>query len=191
MSASPAARRTSQLALSLLLLAGFAGCAVQLRLSVGPSVDTLGGLGFDMKVSGGLGPGTKDSGTTLHANIGGGVMDNGRTATLLGGIELSHMQVFDYRIGVRGGLLYASRRLFLGPDNFGLNGLGLNLAVLGMVNGDYKKKDFVSSFIRTLSTTGTLIGAELQFEYLWGNELDRGVFSLPFTVEFWSMSSSR
>lgn len=115
-------------------------------------------------------------------------MDNGNTAALLGGVEFSIMHIVDNRIGVRGGFQYASRRLFLTSDAVSLHGLGINLAVLGKITGSHSRSQDYIVFRAPGASSGSLLGAELQFEYLWGSNLDRGVFSLPFTFEYWAMA---
>jgi len=79
--------RTLRPALALLALASAVACAAQVRRAVGPTVNTLGGLGFDVTVSGGMGRGTKDTVVALLANLGGGAMDNAQTPVLLEGME--------------------------------------------------------------------------------------------------------
>lgn len=156
-------------------------CGVDLRIAVGPSIDTQGGVGGELLVQGAFGPALLDDVTTVvgvGAEVGADVRDrNGGEGAIEGGIDVflaaagpdaaGHVQVG-----------FGTHSAVGGDTSFALSaqaGLALRLADTGQTCFTFVVLDVVC---RGNVGLGLGLRATWLFESTW-----RGVFTLPLYLD--------
>jgi hypothetical protein len=170
-------RTSASLALSLLL----GGCgASTIRLDIGPSIDALGGAGFESTISLGLGMPLDYSGRSRHyvqamGSLGGGTDTRDESGLFITAASLNYIYWAEPVLDVRAGLRFAYRDPVPDSGRPPLYGFGGHLAILPVVVGD------ASGW----AAAHFCLGPELRLESLWGGPPGdpRLLFSLPLAAE--------
>lgn len=146
------------------------------RITVAPTVDSLGNVGFDAKLVLGAGP---QQIMLFAPSLGGSVLGREKKGALWFAPEISYWYEGSYGVrpmpALRGGMFFSGRYLFDGDKK--LQGLGANFAILPRLR-DFEPNHQTHCFVH--------LGPELSGEYLWGTGRDvpdRGIFSVGLTSD--------
>lgn len=181
--------RSSLLALPLLrsisrlgclgLLAGAAGCMMPTRISIGPTADTLGNMGFDARVSFGPHIGAKEIGFGATGHIGAGVPTGGQTTPLVGGVDLGgYYYEQKYAVSTYGGVGFVARGV---PGDHFERGLSAHIGVVTPFFESFRPR---RSHFSVGPGAGVMVGAAVHYEHLWStSDTNRGVFFLPLVID--------
>ena len=153
------------------------GCGYSLRLSGGPSVDTVGRNGFDIRVELSFGPGDARGNCTTGFYVGGGS---------LGEDSEGAMVPYGWLLGCEGlvgdwspnAAMVLGGRDTYGDDETHTGGIGLQLG-LGYA---LSSRSSITPILRMRRGSALVTGLQVRMEYLWSGD-DRGLFTFPLYLE--------
>ncbi|MCB9596213.1 MAG: hypothetical protein H6719_26055 [Sandaracinaceae bacterium] len=174
--------RAALAALSILL----AGCGINARLSLAPTLDTAGRVGFEARVSGGFGPGDRDWALTVDPYVNVGYYDvPGEQVTVGGGGGFSLTSVGDDSFALYAGIFGGGRgSVGLPAGSSGSGNFGVELAAGYALQNIFTPG---SNFI--IHTDGDrealILGLGLRVEGVFGAGDGRALFALPVYLQLY------
>jgi len=168
------------------LAALLAGCGINARLSLAPTLDTAGRVGFEARVSGGFGLADRDWAVTADPYLNVGYYDvPGEAATLGGGLGLTLTGVTDESFALYASLYGGGRGSFGLPSSTGATGnFGVELAAGYAPHNDLEPGSDVGFFQTDGSRTALILGLGLRGEVVAGEAETRALFALPLHLQF-------
>lgn len=170
------------------LAALLAGCGIQARLSLAPTLDTAGRVGFEARVSGGFGPGDRDWAVTADPYLNVGYYDvPGEAATLGGGLGVGFTGVTEDSFALHASVFGGGRGSFGLPSSTGATGnFGVELAAGYALHNHLEPGSNVGFFQTDGSRDAVILGLGLRGEVVAGQAEARGLFALPVYLQlFW------
>lgn len=149
------------------------GCAAGATLGVGPTLDTDGNAGFELRLSGAFGGGPPGLYQLAEAHVAGGQGRSEGAAMLSGGVETGIALIERDDWGARASVGYSHRAFYLDEGDKAWDGLAFRVGLTrGVFNSVCKRWDGCVRWVA---------GLDLRGEVLFGPSL-LGYFSLPLTL---------
>lgn len=174
----------------MLSLAGalLAGCGINARLGIGPTVDSAGRWGVEAKLSGGFGPGDRDYAISLDPHFTVGYLGLPGEAVSLGGGGGVRLTGIDASSVALTGSVFGGGRGHVGVigERNASGSVGLDLGAGYALVNDFSPGVNAGIFRTDGSRRAIVLGLSFQLEVVIDSVEARGLFALPVYLQwFW------